>query len=129
MQKEPTVFAMAIGCEQLLLHNRRVSSVYIAGGFHMSPHSTVPFTLKVLIHGLKKTKTKENETRKRLVCIFSCVLWLWLPLLAFPCKLHSWCACTAENGEGLRLTFRSDLLHSSRHLSFGVRWGNLNKYK
>lgn len=90
MQKEPTVFAVAIGCEQLLLHNRRVSSVYIAGGFHMSPRSTVPFTLKVLIHGLKKTKTKENETRKRLVCIFSCVLWL--PLLAFPCKLHSWCA-------------------------------------
>lgn len=60
MQKEPTVFAVAIGCEQLLLHNRRVSSVYIAGGFHMSPHSTVPFALNVLIHGLEQQKHEEK---------------------------------------------------------------------
>lgn len=64
MQKEPTVFAVAIGCEQLLLHNMRVSSVYIAGGFHMSPHSTVPFTLKVLIHGLKKKQTNTKERKQ-----------------------------------------------------------------
>lgn len=54
MQKEPRVVAVAIGCKQLSLHNRCVSSVCIAGGFHVSPHSTVPLTSKALIHGLKK---------------------------------------------------------------------------
>lgn len=34
MQKEPKV-AVAIGCKQLSLHNRCVSSVYLTGEFHM----------------------------------------------------------------------------------------------
>lgn len=70
MQKEPTVFAVAIGCEQLLLHNMRVSSVYIAGGFHMSPQSTVPFTLKVLIHGLKKKQTRRKRKQENDLFVF-----------------------------------------------------------
>lgn len=89
MQKEPTVFAVAIGCEQLLLHNMRVSSVYIAGGFHVTTLNSA-IHIKSSYPWTKNTNTKEKETRKRLVCIFSCVLWL--PLLAFPCKLHSWCS-------------------------------------
>lgn len=72
MQNEPTAFAVAIGCKQLSLHNRCVSSVYYSWWVSYVTLLNRAIDIKSCNSWTLKEKKKKNRkgNDKRFTCIF-----------------------------------------------------------